>query len=170
MIDELAKLGYSIKEEVVRIYVSELMKDKNMDEEKLENILRSKECHEKVLKDRMKRESNVNKKEIICLDRGVVDSLAYFELNNHSISKYLLNTVMKHINMYRYKYVFILEKIPIVIDGVRHESEEERNVLHQLLIKHYNKSGYNLIFVPLMPIQKRIKFILQYVEQIKAKL
>lgn len=75
------------------------------------------------------------KEKIVFLDRSMIDTSVYYELNNLKIPEKLL----KDISKIRYSKIFILDLIPYKKDSLRNESEEERVEIHNRIINAYRK-------------------------------
>lgn len=92
-------------------------------------------------------------------DRGMIDSLAYFNKNKLTIPKEILNYCQE--NRY-FETVFILppwENI-YTTDDQRFETFEEATEIYNLISSAYKHFGYTLLKVPLLTIKERIDFII----------
>jgi predicted ATPase len=90
------------------------------------------------------------------MDRGIPDSISYLRLAG-------INTAEAHKSamIYHYRAVFIFDRLPIVQDEVRNESDEVAANLDALLEQDYRALGYSPIRVPVMPVAKRADFMLK---------
>ena len=59
----------------------------------------------------------------------------------------------------------MLEQVPFENDYGRIEGEKIANDLSELLYESYSDLGYDVIKVPVMPIDKRTEFILRKIEK-----
>lgn len=101
----------------------------------------------------------MNPKSFIIFDRSVYDTYAYASLQN--ISKEAI--YIPH--SFRYRAVFLFERLPIVFDEVRRDTEEQVKAQEKALIEVYESEGYQLQIVPRfskdkdISIEKRVQFI-----------
>lgn len=149
----LKKLGYEVLYEIARIYIDkELKKGKTIKE------IRKNEgkFQRKILDLKIQHESKLDPEKITFLDRAIPDSIAYYELVGLPKDKYLEKVAEKN----SYKKIFIFEKLGFEKDYARTESEEEIEVLEKLLEKTYKNLSIPIVKVPKMPIEERLKFIL----------
>jgi predicted ATPase len=99
---------------------------------------------------------------LIIYDRGPIDVLAYLNFKSIEIPKDLIND-SKKIN---YEYSFILNPWRDIYtqDSVRYESYEECVLIHEFLIKEYEKFKIKLIVVPNGTIIERVRFIKKFID------
>ena len=98
------------------------------------------------------------KDELVFLDRGIPDILAYMDFIGDSHPEVFVNAC----KAYKYDQVFILapwQEI-YISDSERYESFDQAIEIHEHLINTYSKYGYNLIDVPFGSVKKRTDFIL----------
>jgi predicted ATPase len=162
-INELKKRDFIVVEESARDIIE-------ADKKQGKNIERTSENMDnrqtRILNLQLKRESIVEEKaeefgyESIFLDRSVVDGIAYYHLVGLPPSKRLLEDSRKEKT--NYCVIFFLEMLPYVKDDIR-EDEKTAEKIAQLLYETYEKLGYKIIKVPVMPLQERVKFILKHI-------
>ncbi len=154
VICKLERLGYRVVHETARAFIDqELKKGKTIEQIKVDEL--AFERH--ILYKKIKIEESLLKKEIIFLDRAVPDSIAYFksaELNP--------DEPVKKSKLVRYKKIFLFERLEFEKDRVRSEDEVKTAELELLLEKAYQMLGYNIVYVPVLSIQKRTDFILEH--------
>lgn len=92
-------------------------------------------------------------------DRSMLDGLAYMDINNISIPKYMQETLRKYHYHKRVFYAPIWKEI-YTKDTQRLESIEEAIVIDKSLRKVYQAHGYELIELPFTSIAERVNFIL----------
>ena len=63
--------------------------------------------------------------------------------------------------LFCYKKIFILDRLPLVKDYARREDEAEQIRIHNLIIKVYSELPCPTIFVPVLPPSERVEFILK---------
>lgn len=111
----------------------------------------------RVMKLKLKIEAELPLEEIIFLDRGMPDSIAYFQLLN-------LDPQEARDVCYRglYRKVFLMEPFMFKKDYARTESPEEVARLNNFLRDAYEQLGYEVIVVPVAAfIEDRARFILE---------
>lgn len=150
---ELEKMGYKTYEEWARIYIdSEMQKGKTLKEIRADEL----EFQKKILQLKIDFEKTLNPSSVIFLDRGIPDSIAYMKLCGYGKDP-ILKKASKNCS---YKKVFLMELIKYESDYARTESEEEARILDRLLEDAYKELGMEVIRVPKMSIDDRVKFII----------
>ncbi|WP_340074860.1 ATP-binding protein [Leptobacterium sp. I13] len=98
------------------------------------------------------------RQEIVFLDRGLPDALAYMEYANNTYPDAFIKICANHI----YDAVFLLPpwKAIYTSDNERYENFEQAVIIHDHLEDTYKRFGYKLIYVPTGTIDLRIQFIL----------
>jgi predicted ATPase len=96
--------------------------------------------------------------EIVFIDRGIPDVLAYMHYIGDSYPPFFDIACRENV----YSEVFILPpwKEIYVSDEARYENYEQSELIHNHLVATYTKYGYNLIEVPKDSLDNRILFIL----------
>lgn len=97
-------------------------------------------------------------KELVFLDRGLPDVVAYMDYANSEYPKHFENTC----ETYVYDKIFVLapwQEI-FVSDSERYENFEQAVEIHHALLTTYERFGYELIDVPFDSIEKRADFII----------
>ena len=152
-IENFRNRGFSVLEEVARGMIE---KRGSFPTEKKE----IKKFQNEMFYEQLRKEDKLNG-EMVFLDRGVGDYHAYSE---HLIGYVPENTNIDFGN--RYSKIFVLDRLPFIDDGLRIESgDEEAEILHNRIIQSYASAGYELVFVPVMPIEERSEFILDYINK-----
>jgi len=136
---------------------------------------------EAVAKKQVELESMLNKKDLVFLDRGIIDGLAYCD--HHQLIS-LPPTLQEKTSSTNYTAVFVLDFVEdsYQTDSVRIENLKEALIIHELIIKHYRNLGYSPIFVPafqcdengkklstLESTAKRAEFILKHISETSYK-
>lgn len=156
IIDGLIEQGYSCFPEISRQITLEAKKQ-GIEQLFLEKPLLFSEL---LLEGRKKQFDNAvqDANEIVFLDRGVPDILAYM----HYIGDSYPSFFDKACNDIRYSKIFLLppwENI-YVSDEARYENFEQAKLIYDHLKETYKKYDYQLIEVPTGTIEERIQFIL----------
>ncbi len=159
MVNELKKEGYPIIEEVAR----KILSKKEINKENRNELLKLQyQIGIKQIEEEAKSEKLYHNKPLVFQDRSLIDAIAYY--------KVFLNFLHLHIeedNIMRNRYhqVFILDRLPFKKDGVRIEkNDREAQRLHKEIILAYKLCGYNPIIVPVLPIKRRLEYILDHIQ------
>jgi predicted ATPase len=102
--------------------------------------------------------------EAAILDRSKIDGIAFYRSSGLSPPRKLIQEAKDS----RYDLVFFFDKLPREIyakNQIRRETFEESERIHDEIKRAYESFGYNLINVPLMPIQDRAEFVLDFINQ-----
>jgi predicted ATPase len=119
----------------------------------------------KLLEGRVKQFQNAiqENEEIIFLDRGIPDVLAYMKY----IGDPYPDTFERACNAHRYTKILFLapwEEI-YTSDSERYESFEQAKEIHDFLIQTYSGFGYNPIEVPIGTVLERVKFVIENLQK-----
>ena len=91
------------------------------------------------------------------MDRAVPDSIAYFKSAGLNP-----NEPVKKSKLVRYKKIFLFERLEFEKDRVHSENQLKAAEIELLLEKAYQMLDYDIVYVPVLSIQKRTDFILQH--------
>jgi len=151
LMDGLSRLGYRCFPEVSRILIREQQETEGdlLPWRNLDGF--AEECFR-----RMKRQMLPVNQNIAFYDRGIPDIIAYLLNANHPVPEYL----RKHADYYTPR-VFLCPPWKKIFknDPQRPESFEESKSIHSYLKQTYLSLGFQIIQVPKLPVQKRIKYI-----------
>jgi len=104
--------------------------------------------------------------QIVFLDRGLVDNLAYCSIYLGGIPKDIGSIVKES----KYRTVFVLDPLPFVHDGLRTEKgQEEALRIHKEIIKHYSQEDYNLLNVPVLSKKERLQYVLDKIPELRGE-
>lgn len=156
IINELIKRDYTCFEEISRQVTLNARKD-GIDQLFLTKPLLFSEL---LLEARTKQyiEAESLNKNLVFLDRGIPDVIAYMDYFKSDYPKHFVDTCEKHV----YDKVFVLapwQEI-FVSDSVRYENFDQAVEIHHALLNTYERFGYELIDVPFYGIEKRADFII----------
>lgn len=153
VLNALEKRGYKICHEAAR----ELIEAKIAGGQTLEQVRADAgSLQREILKVKMEWSRRFSPDDIVFFDRGIPDSLSYFRAAGLDPAE-----VMPLALEFRYAHVFLFDRLPIVRDGVRTESEADASQIEQFLIEDYKALGYHPVRVPVMPVEARADFMLQ---------
>lgn len=156
VLKELAKLGYIIYPEAARVFIDEEMaKGKSLREIRGNEA----EFQRKVLKIKIQIEKEAPRDKIVFFDRGIPDSIAYYQICGLDPKE-----VLKFCKRKVYKKIFFLEQLPFKNDYARIEDGKTIKKLNKLLKESYEKLGYEVIVIPAMSVKERVKKILSEIK------
>lgn len=110
-----------------------------------------------VLKMQIEQEEEIAPYVQVFLDRAVPDALAYYRYLELPVDDLLKNALEK----VSYKKVFIMDPLPLVNDYARTENVEAQQKIHQLITEVYEALPFPVVYVPVLPAQERVDFILK---------
>jgi predicted ATPase len=160
VINELAKRGFETQQEVAR----ELIELGMSQGQSLTDIRRNAaELQKGILEVALAREMGLDLKNTVFLDRGLPDSITYFKLAGlDGIEAAAVS------RLFEYRAVFIFDRLPLVKDDVRTEDNELAAKIDAMLESDYRSVGYRPIRVPVLSIEKRADFVLEYMRSGKT--
>ncbi len=155
VIRELERLGFPVVHEIARSYIDkELKKGETLQEIKAD--ISSFERH--ILYKKIEIERLLPKDKTVFLDRAIPDSIGYYIHEGLDPA----DPIQKS-RFWQYEHIFFFERIPFETDPVRSEDEKIASELERLLKESYWMLGYEIVTVPLMPVNRRVNFILEHV-------
>jgi len=154
VICELERRGYPVVHEAARAYIHEEL-GKGSTIAQIKGDILAFERY--VLYQKIEIEQSLSKDATVFLDRAIPDSIAYYLLEGLNPD----DPIQKS-GLWRYKNIFFFERITFEKDAVRSEDDEIAAALDGLLKKGYQMLGYEIISVPLMPVEDRVDFILKH--------
>jgi predicted ATPase len=149
----LGKLGYLTVPEAARVIADKEIRAGKSNEEVKADMLKFQRT---VLNLKVKTESRLPKDKIVFFDRGIPDSIAYFELYGFDAGE-----VLKFCRERTYGKVFLLERLPFQKDYSRIENDEIAARIQELLAKAYSNLGYEITRIPIMSSKDRAKLIIE---------
>ncbi len=157
IIDRLLENGYCCYPEISREVTLEAKKQ-GIEQLFLENPLLFSEL---LLEGRKKQYQNAQNEphEIVFLDRGIPDVLAYMHYIGDSYPSHFDHACKENI----YSKIFILPPWEEIYesDEARYENYEQAKLIYNHLTETYQNYGYSLIEVPKDSVDNRILFILE---------
>ena len=151
LLNKLEKAGYRVIHEVARAFIeSELARGKT-----LKQIRGNARLFEnRILKAKITIEAELPKDALIFFDRGIPDSIAYFELAGLDPEEALAKSPSNH-----YRNVFLLDPLPFEKDHVRIEERKAVAQLDRALEKWYRILGYDVYRIGPVPVEERLEII-----------
>lgn len=97
---------------------------------------------------------------IVFLDRGIPDVLAYMHYIGDSYPAFFDKACQDH----KYSAIFVLPpwKEIYVSDAERYENYEQAVLIHEHLMETYKKYGYSITEVPKDTVENRVDFIMKH--------
>jgi predicted ATPase len=155
IIDALIEQGYACFPEISRQITLEAKKQ-GIEQLFLERPLMFSEL---LLEGRKKQHQQANQDvaEIVFMDRGIPDILAYMHYIGDSYPAFFDQASKEH----PYSKIFVLPPWEDIYesDEARYENFEQAKLIFDHLIETYEKYGYRLIEVPCGTVEERIEFI-----------
>lgn len=157
IIKKLEAQGYSCMHEISRSVTQEARK------EGIQHLFISDPqlFSERILAGRLTQfdEASNSTRDLVFLDRGLPDVVAYLDCFRQQYDDHFNQTCSRN----RYDQVFLLPPWMEIhtSDTERYENYEEATRIHDCLETTYIKFGYDIIQVPKLNVEDRIKFILQ---------
>ncbi len=154
VIEALKKRGFAVENEVARELIEEALQDGRS----LAQIRNhpSRLQHD-ILSVSVAREEELDPGALVFLDRGLPDSITYLRLAGHAHPADALAAA----RLFRYRAVFIFDRLPVVKDDVRTEDAALAEKIDKMLEEDYRAVGYDPVRVPVMPIAARTDFVLE---------
>jgi len=93
----------------------------------------------------------------VVFDRGMPDSISYFRkagLDPEEARRACLR--------FRYATVFLFERLPLLQDGARVEDDAMAARLEAWLAQDYAALGYEVVRIPVLPIEERVQRVLEH--------
>lgn len=156
VIKYLEKQGFSVVHETARNYINnELRKGKTIQQIRSDELA----FQRYIMTKKFKIENLMPVENMVFFDRGMPDSIAYYRFAGFNPA-----VAIEKSRFFKYKKVYMFERLLIENDPVRWESDKDAEKLHQLIIEAYHLLGYQLIYVPVLPIKERADFIIKEIE------
>lgn len=153
LIDSLALLGYHTVPEAARVYI-EQANSKGISTGELRRDEKSFQRH--VFQLKLDIEARTPRHSSVFFTRGIPDTIAYCKLHGWDTSEF------EELSRGRpYIKVFCLDQIPgYKNDSARIEDEETAEEIGRLLHQNYRELEYNIVKIPVLPIEQRAEVIL----------
>jgi predicted ATPase len=156
VIEEIGQRGIRVIHEIARSYIDRQL-GKGLRLEQIKADVFQFERH--ILQAKIRIEAALRETELIFFDRGVPDSIAYYNLEGLDPAEPLAYS-----HRTRYRRVFFFERINLLKDEVRSEDETMAAKLNDLLLAAYAQTGYDIIRVPVMPVADRTDLVLRAIK------
>ena len=149
----LASLGYVTLPEVSRNLIdTEMRKGRTAMEIRANDA----KFQKRVFRAKVDAERKILPEQIIFIDGGAIpSSVAYYQVAGLDPT-----LVIEESKKTKYRKIFFFEQLPFEKDYARVEDEKTASDLNKLLYNTYLELGYNIVRVPLISVEERVKFIL----------
>jgi predicted ATPase len=154
VICELEQRGYRVVHELARAYIENQI-DKGNSLYQIKADLWLFERH--IINEKVKIETRLPAKTLIFFDRAIPDSIAYFNIASLDPKE-----LMKKSRRFRYKKIFLFERLDFEKEPIRSEDEILAKRLDILLEQAYRQVGYEVDRVPVLSVQKRVQYVLDH--------
>lgn len=151
-IRELLARGYNVAPEASRLVIDQKISEGYDDPQSHEDFPQWVEKKDRQIERRLERDAS----DVVFLDRSLADNIAYQRLFNGGTYQSLVDECIG-----RYQTVFLLEQLPLENDYARKEDEETAREIHEELRTTYEDLGYDVVEVPVMPIDERVDFVVK---------
>jgi predicted ATPase len=156
VIKEIEQRGIRVIHEAARAYIDRQL-GRGLRLDQIKANMEQFERH--ILQAKVRVEDSLTKTETVFFDRGVPDSIAYYNLAGLDPAEPL--ELSRRI---RYGRIFFFERLNFFKDGVRSEDEMIAARLNALLLQAYEAIGYDIIPVPVMPVADRTDLVLATID------
>lgn len=157
LINLLASQGYQTSPEGARLYLErEIAKGRTIEE------LRSNQVAlERGMKDmQLDIERGLMANDFIFLDRAVPDYLAWYRVFGLNPNEFLRECFHN-----RYASVYMLDLLPLQLDGLRYKDDSIQDFTEGWHIRDYSALGYSVVWVPVLPPVERLAFVLKMLSE-----
>ncbi len=152
LVDMLAERGFRTLPETSRLYLKrEVAKGRE-----LEEIFASAADERALTEMQRMAENGLEAHEATFLDRALPDYLWFWRLLGMDP-----NELLAQCFFFRYASVFILDQLPLQMDGARLDDEAYTDLLDEWLTRDYSTLGYEVVRVPVLPPEERVAFVLE---------
>jgi len=153
VIKEIARRKIRVVHEVARAYIDrQIARGLQLKQIKADRL----QFERHILHAKVKIEDSLAETEPVFFDRGVPDSIAYFILEGLDPAE-----PIKYSRRNRYRSVFFFERFDFSKDEVRSEDDTVAAKLNDLLLEAYGRIGYDIVTVPVMPVEERTDMVLK---------
>jgi predicted ATPase len=104
----------------------------------------------------LRTEQRLRATDLLFLDRALPGCLPFYRHFGLDVNK-----VLAECFHHRYASIFILDLLPLELDGARIQGEAHTVLLDEALVYHYGALGYDVVRVPVLPPEERLRFVLE---------
>ena len=156
LVHYLAFFGFAIFPETARLLIDiERAKGKTTKEVRKNEA----KFQKKIFKMKFKAEEKIPPERLTIFDRGIPDSIAFFQLNNLDPTP-----VIKASKKRRYKKIFFLKQLPFERDYARTENEKLAKKISRMIYNAYVDLGYEPIIISSDKFEERVQIVLSHIK------
>lgn len=153
LIDLLVEKGYQTVPELARQFMEgEITRGRTIDEIHAHGAALQRRIEEL----QVRTESALRAEEVLFLDGAVPSSLAWFRAFGLDPNE-MLPECFRH----RYASVFVLDRLPLQLDGLRFEDDTFSGFLDEWFNRDYSALGYQIVRVPVLKPKERLRLVLE---------
>lgn len=153
LINMLAAEGFQTVPEGARLYLErELAKGRTIDEIRANAVALQRGIKETQLEI----EHKLRADDFAFLDRAVPDALAWHRFFGLNPNEFLLECFH-----HCYSSVFMLERLPLQLNGLRFEDDACAHFTEDWHTRDYSALGYSIVRVPVLTPEERVAFVLE---------
>jgi predicted ATPase len=153
LINLLADRGFQTAPEGARLYLErEIARGRTIEEMRSDEIALQcgiRDMHLEV-------ERGLQADDLVFLDRAVPDCLAWYRVFGLNP-----NELLRECFHYRYASVFMLDRLPLQLDGLRYKDDALQGFTEEWHTRDYSALGYRVKRVPVLPPEERLAFVLE---------
>jgi len=158
IINELERAGYPVVHEVARACIdAEIRGGRSIEEIKADPLA----FERRILMEKVTIEAALPEQAAVFLDRAVPDSIAYFQFEGLDPEE-----CIRLSHAVRYRRIFFFEQLDFENDAVRAENPLSAQTIGNLIETSYLELNYDIIRVPVLPVDRRLQFVLDRVESL----
>lgn len=155
IINLLEKNGYRVVHETAtEIIESELQKGRTLEDIRGDDAWLQKQ----ILQSKIDNEARLDPNEIVFLDRGIPDSIAYYKNANLPLDDFISNAV-EHAS---YNKIFIFDRLPLIHSHYRQDAEEIAKKEDEIHREVYKNLPFPIVNIPILTVEERYQFILNH--------
>lgn len=153
LIDLLAEQGFRTVPETGRQVIErEAAKGRAVEE-----VFRDGAMYARMIMDlQLRTEQRLRATDLVFLDRALPGCLPFYRHFGLDVNKVLAECFHQ-----RYASVFILDLLPLELDGARIQDEAYTVLLDEALVYYYGVLGYDVVRVPVLSPEERLEFVLE---------
>lgn len=158
MIDQIADKGFQTAPESARAYIEgELAKGRTIEEIREDPAAMTRRVYNLMIR----REIELRVDETTFLDRGLPDAPAFYRIAGMDP-----NQVVPDCFIRRYATVFMLDRLPYQIDGVRIADDPTAEYHDAWIERDYRTMRYEIVRVPVLPPEERLTYVLEMLSEL----
>jgi len=157
LIDLLAGKGFQTAPEGARLYLErEITRGRTVEDIRSNEV--ALQCGIKDMQLEIERGLLAN--DLIFLDRAVPDCFAWYRVFGLNPNEFLQECFH-----YRYASVFMLDRLPLQLNGLRYKDDVLQDFTEEWHTRDYIALGYSIVKVPVLPPEERLEFVLKVLSE-----